>query len=71
MITQSDFIAWKDEPLTRAWFEACMERIEEAKEILSVQAGTDQLMDNFYRGFIYAYREMMDFRIDEEGANLN
>lgn len=64
-ITKGDYDLWKVEPLTKAWFEACNQRIEEAKEQLAGSAGTDSDMDNFLRGFIHAYREMLDFRVDD------
>lgn len=64
-ITKDDFQLWKSEPVTEAFLEACQERIEEAKEILSVEAGMNPEQDNFYRGFIRAYREMLEFRFEE------
>lgn len=63
--TKGDFDLWKVEPLTRAWFEACRQRIEDGKEQLAASAGVDPVMDNFIRGMIYAYREMLDFRVDD------
>lgn len=65
VITREDWKDWKSNKVTRLFFEACGERVEEAKETLANTAGSDQLMDNFYRGFIYAYREMFEFRFEE------
>lgn len=62
----NDWKAWRDEPVTKVFFEACEERVEDAKELLAQSAGVNSDQDNFYRGFIHAYREMQDFRIDEE-----
>jgi hypothetical protein len=64
MITKSDFQSWKDHPVTIAYFDACKVRVEDAKEILSTTAGLSSEDDNFYRGFIAAYREK--FSIDSE-----
>lgn len=64
-ITKGDYDLWKVEPLTKAWFEACNQRIEDMKELLASSAGLDGDMDNFLRGFIHAYREMLDFRVDD------
>ena len=59
VITASDFLDWKSNPVTKAFFEACNERIEDAK-------------DNLLRGFVLAYREMQEFRIDDlEGAEVD
>ena len=66
MINKSDFDNWKHDPVTIAFFEAAQERIEDAKEILAESAGFDPINDNFNRGFIRAYVEMKDFRIDLE-----
>ena len=71
VITASDFIEWKSNPVTRAFFEACNERIEDAKDNLSISAGIDASQDNLVRGIIYAYREMQEFRIDDlEGEEV-
>ena len=64
-ISQSDFDNWKQDPVTKAFFLACNERIEDAKDLLAVQAGLDHAQDNFLRGFIQAYRETTQFRIDD------
>lgn len=68
-ISAGDFQVWKSDPVTQAYFEAINIRIDEAKETLSDSAGLDGANDNFIRGFISAYRELLDFRIDdlEEG----
>lgn len=66
MITKDDFRLWKSEPITEAFFEACLQRVEDSKEILSSAAGLDPTQDSFMRGFIYAYREIFDFRIAED-----
>lgn len=65
-ISKEDFALWKDHPITQAYFEACAERIEDAKEILCRSAGMDNANDNFYRGFVTAYLEMIEFRVDEQ-----
>lgn len=64
-ISVSDFENWKSDQVTKAFFQAAQERVESAKEVLSVQAGMDGVQDNYLRGFIQAYRELQDFRIDD------
>lgn len=68
MINQSDFNEWKTQPVTRAFFLAAQERIDECKDLLSYSAGTDQAQDRLLVGLITAYREMMEFRV-EDAAN--
>lgn len=65
VITKSDFSDWKSNPVTKAFFEAANLRVDDAKEILADSAGTNSEADNFIRGFIRAYREMQDFRLDD------
>ena len=68
-MTSSDFQNWKLDPVTRAFYEACTIRVEDAKDILAASAGLDSVQDNFNRGFIAAYLEMQDFHVDDlEGA---
>jgi hypothetical protein len=66
MISKLDFQQWKTDPITEAFMEACQDRIEDTKEILVISAGLDAVNDNFYRGFVRAYQEMLEFRVDEE-----
>lgn len=66
VVTKEDFADWKNNPVTMAFFLACSQRVEEAKDILALQAGQDSIQDSFYRGIIFAYREMTDFRVEDE-----
>lgn len=70
MINQQDFNDWKTQPVTRAFFLAAQERIDECKDLLSYSAGTDQAQDRLLVGLITAYREMQEFRV-EDAANDN
>jgi hypothetical protein len=65
MITKTEWTDWKTNSVTRAFFEAAMERIEDAKDILGNTAGIDQAQDNYFRGFIQAYNEMQGFSIED------
>lgn len=64
-ITKQEWGDWKQDNITRAFFSAADQRIEDAKDILSVTAGMDVEENNWYRGFIAAYREMQEFRVDD------
>lgn len=70
MINKQDFLKWKEDPITRAFYEVINERIDDAKDILSYNAGQDPINDSFYRGFIYAYREFLEFKIEDDGETL-
>lgn len=65
MISLSDYEVWKHDPVTKAFFEACQSRIEDAKEILAYSAGQDSITDNFNRGFIAAYEEIKLFKVED------
>jgi hypothetical protein len=65
VITKDDFTDWRSNPVTKAFYSACIDRVEDAKDVLGSTAGVDPDQDNFYRGFIHAYREMFDFRVEE------
>lgn len=72
VITASDFLDWKSNPVTKAFMEACNERIEDAKAELAESAGINSIQDNLIRGMIRAYYEIQDFRMDElEGAEVD
>lgn len=68
MITYQDWLDWRQLPVTKAFYEACIERITEAKDVLAMSAGQDPIQDNMYRGFIRAYLEMLEFRVDQLDA---
>ena len=64
-MTYSDFINWKQEPVTIAFFEAIRTRIDDCMDILATSAGLDSASDNFNRGFIAAHSESLEFRMED------
>ncbi len=64
-ISRSEWSDWKLNDITRAFYVACEQRVEDAKDILASSAGLDPVSDNFYRGFIAAYAEMTEFKVDD------
>lgn len=66
MVSKSDFDNWKVDPVTKAYFGAIVDRIDEAKEILSYSAGTDSLYDKHLVGMLQAFREMLDIKVTDE-----
>lgn len=65
LVTKQEFLDWKQNSVTKAFFDAARQRIEEAKEILSYSAGTDSVNDRVLVGMIQAYREMQEFRVED------
>lgn len=69
MISKGDWEAWKANGVTKAFFAAMIERIEDCKNDLGTSAGIESDFDNFRRGFIHAYREALNFDIDFEESH--
>lgn len=65
MISVGEFQDWKMHVVTKAFMQAAQERIYDAVMQLSTSAGIDSAQDNFMRGFVAAYRELENFRIDD------
>lgn len=65
MISTQDFLTWKQDSVTQAFFHSVYERIEDAKETLASSAGIDSTSDNWFRGFIAGQRDMIDARVDD------
>jgi hypothetical protein len=65
MISKDSYFGWQQHEVTQAYFDAINTRIADATEILVTSAGLDSDQDNFYRGFIRAYNEMLNFEVDE------
>ena len=63
-ITKADFDDWKTNKVTKAFFYASEQRVEDCKEMLVNSAGTNTLQDRFLVGMAHAYREMQDFRVE-------
>lgn len=65
MISIEDFHRWKQDSVTRAFYMAVHDRIEDAKDNLATSSGIDCLQDRFICGMIQAYREIQDFQLEE------
>lgn len=70
VISVSDFVNWKLDPVTKAYFMSVQERIESAKETLAVGAGLDHSFDNYLRGFIAGQRDMLEASVDTEEGSI-
>lgn len=58
-VTKEQFKEWKDSYVTQEFFKVLIDRVEEAKEVLSYSAGNSQLDDRFMAGMIHAFREVL------------
>ena len=65
MISYDDYVLWKNDPMTIAWFEACQLRVEEAKEQIVGTNAEDVAFGAYLRGMVAAYREMTTFTVEE------
>jgi hypothetical protein len=65
MISFSEYISWKHDPVTEAYMEACKVRIEDGKDTLATQAGIDPIYDSYVRGIIRGYTEMLEFKVED------
>ena len=70
-ISRAEWEQWQQDPITQAFYYAAKERIEEVKDVLAYSAGLESNDDNFNRGFLRAYMEMLDFRVDDLQEVIN
>lgn len=59
-MTKSDFIDWKNSPITKALFRAVNNNISGLKDELSVSAGVDPRSDGLKVGAIQAFYDVLD-----------
>jgi len=66
LVSYEEWLDWKQHPVTKAFYSTVLDRIHESKEFLSLSAGLDHASDNMMRGFIRAYNEMLEFKVEKE-----
>jgi len=59
VISSSDFLNWKADPVTTMVMIKINERIEDAKNTLAGNAGLDPTFDNYLRGYISANNDIL------------
>ena len=64
MITRSDFIDWKSNPVTKEVFASIYERIHQLQEDLGGSAGIDVRQDSMKVGAIQACRDILETGLD-------
>ena len=70
MITKEDFIDWKNNPVTQAFFVSLAEKINLGATELSYSAGSNPSEERFKCGMIAGYRAILDVEMEElEGVS--
>lgn len=70
-IAKTEFEEWQNHFITKAYYSAVRERIEECKEVLASSAGIDAAQDNLIRGMIHAFREVVQFSVGDPEEEMN
>ena len=67
MTIKSEFLDWKQHPITKRVFAGLQEQEAEVSEQLITSAGIDSLEDRFKSGYIAALRDVYLIRLEDEG----
>lgn len=65
VITPSEFVDWKNNPVTKAFQFAVADQIGQVKEALAYTAGMNPNEDNFRRGYLTAMGDVLQFKIED------
>jgi hypothetical protein len=72
MVSREDFLDWKKNPVTQAFFKGLVDKINEGATELSYTAGDNQMNDVRRAAAIAVYRDILAVELDElEGASDN
>ena len=64
-VTREEFAQWRESSVTQEVFSIIQARIDDAKEILSVQAGLEPDQDRLLVGMIKALNEILEISYEE------
>jgi len=64
-VSREEFAQWRESSVTQEVFHIIRNRIEDAKEILSVQAGLEPDQDRLLVGMIKALQEVLEISYEE------
>lgn len=73
MITPDDFLAWKEDQVTKLVLQVVAQRIDNQVERLAISAGLDPSQDRFNVGYIAALRDILNIGMQdaqEETENI-
>lgn len=65
-MTKLEFVEWKSNPTTKAFFDSVYERINNIQVELGFNAGTNPVYDARRSGAIQALTDMLNIDFDEE-----
>ena len=65
-MNKSEFMDWKQHPVTQEVFLQLKSRINELYEMLGDSAGQDSLQDSQFVGAIKAYKDMINIEFESE-----
>lgn len=66
MSIKSEFLDWKQHPITKRVFAGLQEQEQSMAEQLVSSAGVDSLEDRFKSGYIAALRDVYLIRLEDE-----
>jgi hypothetical protein len=66
MITKLEFDCWKVHPVSEAFFAAMKDIEQYSIECLIGNTNTSETPDDFYRGYVYAVRDILKVDLGEE-----
>lgn len=70
MITKADFVDWKTNPVTKAFFAAIRENIEGIKsELVGAALEGDKVLSAVKGGAIVALEDVLEYHIEESHGN--
>lgn len=64
-VTKEEFLEWRSQYVTKQFMEAIKRRIEDAKDILSVNAGVEPVDDRLLVGMIRAFSDVLDVQAED------
>jgi hypothetical protein len=64
-VTKDSFRDWKANPVTKAVFNALLDKVGESKDRLGNTAGLDPLQDRYISGAIAAYMDLLKIDFEE------
>lgn len=70
-VSKEDYIQWKNNPITKRLYLYSHMRIRAIEESLGVNAGHQPLFDRFCSGQIDSYKDILDWKLDEEEGEEN
>lgn len=68
-MTKTEFIDWKQHPVTQNVFSQLTARVQNIQEILGQSAGTNPAQDREFVGAVKAYNDILNMDFEEEASN--